>query len=69
MKTKKFSKKLTLNKSTVADLKGNDLKQVMGGVAGSVVTTVYLPCDCNTETDCQGSFEGNCVTQIVFCCC
>ena len=31
MKIKKFSKKLILNKSTVADLNGNELKKVKGG--------------------------------------
>ena len=32
MKTKKFSKKLTLNKRTVSDLNGNELKKVKGGI-------------------------------------
>ena len=31
MKTKKFSKKLSLNKETIADLKSNDMKFVHGG--------------------------------------
>jgi hypothetical protein len=31
MKRKKFNKKLVLNKSTVSDLNGNELKKVKGG--------------------------------------
>ena len=53
MKPKKISKKLTLNKSTVAVLNGNEGKKVKGGVGG--MTTVQKPCDCDTKTDCQGT--------------
>jgi len=31
MKTKKFSKKLALNKKTIADLKSNDMVDIHGG--------------------------------------
>ncbi len=31
MKTKKFSKKLSLNKKTIADLNSNEMKEVHGG--------------------------------------
>jgi len=33
MKTKKFTKKLTLNKNTIADLSNEQLNQVKGGCA------------------------------------
>jgi len=33
MKTKKFSKKLTLNKKTVADLNSKEMKDAHGGFA------------------------------------
>lgn len=32
MKTKKFSKKLKLNKKTIADLPGNEMKGARGGI-------------------------------------
>ncbi len=32
MKTKKFNNKLVLNKSTIADLDGNQMNKVQGGV-------------------------------------
>jgi len=32
MKTKKFSKKLTLNKKTIADLNNGEMKVVRGGI-------------------------------------
>jgi hypothetical protein len=65
MKQKKISKKLTLNKSTVAVLNGNEGKKVKGGVGG--MTTVQKPCDCDTETDCQNT-NGPC-SQWSFCDC
>ena len=57
MKSKKLSKKLTLNKKTVAHLNGNEMTKVKGGCAPTVTpSSVYwytkpnLPCD--TELDC-----------------
>jgi len=40
MKTKRFSKKLTLNKKTVADLKSNEMKEVHGGI---IITIPFPP--------------------------
>jgi hypothetical protein len=62
MKPKKISKKLTLNKSTVAVLNGNEGKKVKGGTA---MTTVQKPCDCNTKTDCEDT-NGPC-TEYPLC--
>jgi len=34
MKTKKFNKRLSLNKKTIADLNGKEMKNAIGGVSG-----------------------------------
>ena len=65
MKQKKISKKLTLNKSIVAVLNGNEGKKVKGG-AGGGMTTVQKPCDCNTKTDCQQT-NGPCTVGSCAC--
>ena len=50
MKTKKFSKKLSLNKKTIADLDNGKMKGVYGGVLQSVNTDCascfYTGCNC-----------------------
>ena len=44
MKSKKLSKKLSLNKKTVAHLNGNEMTKVKGGCAPTVTpSTVYKP--------------------------
>jgi hypothetical protein len=69
MKPKKISKKLTLNKSTVAVLNGNEGKKVKGGAGYTYpMTTVHQPCDCNTLADCQpcvGNTNGPCTEQSI----
>jgi natural product precursor len=43
MKTKQFSKKLSLHKKTVANLNAKDMNEVKGG-------SIYSDCTCNPET-------------------
>lgn len=43
MKPKKLSKKLVLNKKTVADLKGNDMGKVKGGCKYTEPVSCYTP--------------------------
>jgi hypothetical protein len=47
MKTKNFSKKLTLNKKTIASLKGKDMQEVNGG-ATNPSNNPYVCCIPNT---------------------
>jgi len=55
MKTKKFSKKLWLNKKTIADLKSNEMKNVYGAD-----TTCKCPPDWTITC---GSTPGVCCPQ------
>jgi len=48
MKTKQFIKKLSLNKSTIADLNQNEMKVVFAGYD----QTHWTFCDCNTRISC-----------------
>ena len=57
MKTKKFAKKLVLSKNTVADLNGNEMKVVYGGLA-----TNYYVSRC--VTDCLACYK----TALSQCC-
>jgi hypothetical protein len=49
MKTKKFSKKLVLNKKTVANLNGNEMNLIYGGAPETYQKTV---CFTDCETNC-----------------
>lgn len=49
MRPKNFSKKLTLNKETVANLSGNEMRKAYGG--GN--TKPPTMCDCYSEPDCR----------------
>ena len=47
MKTKKFNKKLSLNKKTIADLNEEEMKKAIGGVSGVDTTcleTMLITC-------------------------
>jgi hypothetical protein len=52
MKTRKFDKKLVLSKETVADLTGNEMRAVYGGLA-----TDYYVSKC--VTDCLSCYPTN----------
>jgi hypothetical protein len=39
MKTKKFEKRLALNKETIADLKSDEMKKIQGGYDKSILLT------------------------------
>jgi hypothetical protein len=57
MKTKKFSKKLMLNKKTIANLGNDELSQVRGGRV-----TVTCPIECQTnEPRCTAA---GCITFV-----
>lgn len=43
MKTKKFEKKLELNKTTIADLGMGDLEKIKGGATGTCISIVACP--------------------------
>jgi hypothetical protein len=49
-KTKNFKKKLTLNKKTVANLEGNEMNVINGGVEQTV--TCY---QCDTRQSCEAT--------------
>lgn len=60
MKTKKFNKKLTLTKETVADLSHEALSNIKGGIY-----TVFYTCgdDCNSNFTCaRATFCTECWT-------
>jgi hypothetical protein len=54
MKSKNFSKKLTLNKTTIADLKNDELKVVQGGVplSTTAVSVATNCCHCHFTPTC-----------------
>lgn len=60
MKTKKFNKKLTLNKETVTNLSDIDLKSINGGLPGFSWET-----GCTNETNCDSINQ--CGTTYGFC--
>lgn len=68
MKKKISLKKLDLNKSTVSDLSGNDMKQQKGGYTPSCITWSQLHPVCQSiiEHKCQ---TGGTVSYIVTDCC
>lgn len=51
MKTKKFIKKLTLNKTTIADLRCGEMGKIQGGFDNTKVT-VCLACFETAYSDC-----------------
>jgi hypothetical protein len=60
MKTKKFSKRLNLNKKTVADLNGNEMNDAVGGISGLRACFTYdLTCG---ENSC-GPGASNCYSD------
>jgi hypothetical protein len=54
MKTKKFNKKLVLNKSTVADLDGRRMNEIKGGSAFCSLV----------KTQCLGATTGNQICHL-----
>ena len=54
---KEFTNKLSLNKSTVANLKAADLRKVKGGGNTEEICTWFFTCDQET---CQGNTCVNC---------
>jgi hypothetical protein len=52
MKTKKFEKKLVLNKSTISDLSPKEIGAVYGGASGQWCTQTSPSC-CSILTQCQ----------------
>ena len=63
MKTKKLSKKLTLNKNTIANLINTDMQKVHGG-AGVTIG----PTDCCTiHPECPNTIDFPCDTLDVLC--
>lgn len=62
MKTKKFQKKLTLNKKTIADLSNRQLKKVYGGAYKPTLSRLPYICG-DTECTCPTVLPGsNCGT-------
>jgi len=64
MKTKKMSKKLNLNKITIADIKNEAMKKVYGGSDGSCQEFCLDP-----SQTCEGCYlTATCGTCATFCC-
>jgi len=55
MKAKKLTKKLNLNKETVADLAGGDMKKVQGGIGLTINWTNCLACSGTCGYSCLGT--------------
>jgi hypothetical protein len=71
MKTKKFEKKLALNKKTIADLSNGQLGQVKGG--GPKPTVLGVPCPSQTELittcpTCPQTCANTCPVTCAFSC-
>jgi len=64
MKPKKLSKKLTLNKSTVANL---EMKKVKGGICMN--TNVQSNCHIHTKSACPCPETLDCITMFITCGC
>ena len=66
MKHKNFSKRLTLDKKTIVNLKNDVIRKLKGGECSEPVfrfpTDTWTPCPCGTEQDCQ-SLVG-CTQQV-----
>jgi hypothetical protein len=60
MKTKQFSKKLSLHKKTVANLNAKDMNEAKGGAS------VYSDCGCNPPTM---SCNTRCIAPLSLCVC
>ncbi len=52
MKQKRFGKKLSLNKKTIANLNLKEMKEVYGGINGSLRITA---CTCHTVCSAPGA--------------
>jgi hypothetical protein len=59
MKSKTFGRKLTLNKKTIADLDGSQMKNAYGGIDCTVHRTNCTLC----HTDCTCEYTGVCCTN------
>jgi natural product precursor len=44
MKAKRFLKKLTLNKKTIANLENKEMNAIRGGITGTCPETYYIFC-------------------------
>ena len=66
MKTKKFTKKLLLNKTTVTNLSNDESKKILGGNNTAEFTSCPEACLCLSDYDCYTN-QANC-TYIPFTC-
>lgn len=66
MKTKKISKRLSLNKKTVADLNGKEMNGVLGGMSGprACFTIIVITCGPNS----CGPGNSNCLSNAGLVC-
>ena len=79
MKPKVFSKKLSLNKKTIAHLNGNDMKEAHGGIGKSAEYSNCIDCtvtcgtcftDCGTcNTKCGSCDTNQTIDPLGACCC
>jgi natural product precursor len=64
MKTKKFDKKLSLKKNTIADLDGSEMNNLLGGVTTDTFTTdtisMYITCAKFCSRNTCGSYDTRC---------
>lgn len=64
MRTKKFDKKLSLKKNTIADLGRSEMNNVLGGVTADTFTTntisMYITCAKFCSRNTCGSIDTHC---------
>ncbi len=69
MKTKKFEKKLSLSKHTIADLNKSTMEQAKGGTMATTTITLWITlcidftCTC-TDGDICNSVKNSCLGKI-----
>ncbi len=64
MKSKKFNKKLVLNKTTVSNLQETEMLNVRGGTGSFTCFWDYL---CNSYNECGATFVSECWTGATYC--
>jgi hypothetical protein len=68
MKSKKFEKKLELNKETIANLKINQMKDIRGGLAPSEKSECATCSGCTCPNYCSQQTCSNLSDQPSYCC-
>jgi hypothetical protein len=67
MKTKKLSKKLALNKKTVANLENNEMGVVYGGCVAGTTSCPTSPYKCESIVMCIVTIDHGCTPTVELC--